>query len=118
MLLAPSVSIKLLWANQDAMEQDVIEIITEYTEGSELDWDISIGSLPHPTLVDCATSDYQEKRRILLSLYDEVFEISQIGGDIPLELETRLKEIRDSLVESKSEKYYREILQFLDKSSI
>ncbi|MCX7745509.1 MAG: hypothetical protein N2645_01265 [Clostridia bacterium] len=72
-------------------------------------WDRPVGKIPHEAIVGLTYRDVMEKRKELMSMYDQMFDKLTEGSAFSPEWEERFSSLLRLLMEPFLEKYYRAI---------
>lgn len=103
-IFPPFATITVNWANQVPVEYVNLRF---RNLAPELQWEGEIGIFPHPSVAKMTLSEYKEKRRELLAMYDEMFKM--LGSDTGFSSEwiDRFSVLLRTLLEPSLEPYYR-----------
>jgi hypothetical protein len=103
-IFPPFATITVNWANQVPVEYVNLRF---RNPAPELQWEGQVGTFPHPAVAKMTLGEYKEKRRELLGMYDEMFEM--LGSDTSFSSEwiTRFSVLLRTLIEPSLEPYYR-----------
>jgi hypothetical protein len=74
----------------------------------ELNWEgQAVGKFPHASVQQLTIAQYKEKRRRLLSMYDELFEMLATASSLSQEWNEEFENLLRTLMEPSLEPYYR-----------
>lgn len=103
-LFPPLATITLDWSNRVPVEYVNLRF---RNPAPELTWSGEVGTFPHPAVAQITRGQYQELRRELLGMYDEMLELLSQKSAFAPEWCQRFGELLRLLIEPSLEPYYR-----------
>ena len=102
-LFPPFATITLDWSNQVPVEYINLRF---RNPAPELSWEGEVGTFPHPSIEKMTVEQYQQKRRELLEMYDQMFEMLSQNSSFSPEWCERFGQQLRTLMEPSLEPYY------------
>jgi len=103
-LYPPFATLTVNWSNQMPVEYVNLRFRNPWPEGQ---WEGQVGTFPHSAVARLTVAQYQEKRRELLAMYDELMGLLAQGSAIAPEWRAHFGQLLRLLVEPGLEPYYR-----------
>lgn len=103
-LYPPFATITVDWSSQIPVEYINLR---KNNPAPELQWSEQVGTFPHEAIRNMKVKEYIEKRRELLAMYDEMFDILSGDNSFSQEWTSRFRSLLSILIEPSLEPYYR-----------
>ena len=103
-LFPPFATITLDWSNQVPVEYVNLRF---RNPAPELNWEGEVGTFPHPAVNQITVGQYQERRRELLGMYDEMLDNLSQNHPFTPEWNQQFSDNLRLLIEPALEPYYR-----------
>lgn len=103
-LFPPFATITLDWSNQVPVEYVNLRF---RNPAPELNWEGEVGTFPHPAVSQMTFGQYQQRRRNLLEMYDQMFDMLSQNSPFSEEWCEQFSQLLRLLVEPSLEPYYR-----------
>lgn len=103
-LFPPFATLTINWQNQVPVEYVNLRFRNPWPEGN---WEEQAGIFPHPAAAHLSVSQYEQKRKELLTMYDDILVTLAQGGIFTAEWKAAFRDLLRTLMEPGLEPFYR-----------